>query len=229
MQNIYIKTKHPHIRIIKGSTPFLISAPHAANLVGSGRKGGDKREPRVHEVVELLSQKTGAWGIFTKPESDVHNWKWDLYKIYKKRVARLVQEKSITLFIDVHGVGKERPFSIDYDFLVPHKNMRLNPIQKIILRHAPHHFPQTHPHDFYIEAILKKQFALHLPGHVLSKGYFRSINGLGKRTLAYQIRKRFKIPTVQLEINRALRDDEKTFQSFVTALSRSLDAYQQYK
>lgn len=176
-----------------------------------------------------LNEKVGAWGMFTKPESKVYDWKRDVYKHYRKTAEHIVKKQNISLFIDVHGAGAERPFGLDYDFLIPYKKVKMSLAEKILIRHFPHLFPAPHPNDNILEKILKNHMGERLPDYKITKGYFRPINGLGKRTLVYQIRKDFKIPAMQLEINRTLRRNDAHFETLVNALCEAVNEYWETK
>ncbi|OGZ57157.1 MAG: hypothetical protein A3F94_02935 [Candidatus Spechtbacteria bacterium RIFCSPLOWO2_12_FULL_38_22] len=200
--------EHPNIKIIEGKFPVLISAPHAVPLLKEDKEGPyTKFEKRVSEIVEVLCDEIGVWGIFTQletGESILENWDKKVYRVYKKFVREIVKENNISLVLDVHGSKHSRPFLIDYDFI----------------------FPQTHKHDQALEELLLKSFESFFLKEDVSKGFFRSVKGPGSKTLTYHVRRNLDIPAVQLELNEEVRQNEKHFANLILALSRVIKKYE---
>ncbi|MEX0869972.1 MAG: hypothetical protein WDZ39_00910 [Candidatus Spechtbacterales bacterium] len=197
---------HKNIKIIRGKTPVLISAPHAAPIKKTveGRTYVRLAEDRVDELVEILCKELGAWGMFTQSKEPIAEWQKEVYGIYKKTAKNIIEEQNICLFLDVHGAKRSRPFYIDYDFVVP----------------------EVHAHDNHLEDLVRKHFSNHFPKHRLSKGFFRNINGPGEKTLTYHIRKNLNMPALQLEINKALKENEETFEKTVKILHSVIKDYE---
>ncbi|MEX0878078.1 MAG: hypothetical protein WDZ40_04495 [Candidatus Spechtbacterales bacterium] len=199
--------KHENIKLIKGSGPVLLSAPHAAPIRKTVQERSYVRmaEKRADELVKTLCEKNGAWGIFTaSEEGPLDGWQESIYGKYKKTVKNLIQNEGINLVIDIHGAKKTRPFYIDYDFMIPNK----------------------HPHDQYVEKLLCNTFASHFPAEELSNGFYRKIKGSGKKTLTYYVRKYFGIPAIQLEINKTIKESEQKFDKLIHVLYSFITEYE---
>ncbi|MDX1608485.1 MAG: hypothetical protein R3251_04740 [Candidatus Spechtbacterales bacterium] len=198
--------QHNNIKIIEGKTPVLVSAPHA---VAIRKKETDRTyirmaEKRADKIVEEICARNGAWGILTTADGVLDGWQKHVYKDYKDFVKKLVKDKGIELVIDVHGAKKTRPFYMDYDFMIPDK----------------------HPNDIYVEKLLKRTFAQHFPPEELSHKFYRKIKGSGKKTLTFYVRKHLKIPAVQLEINKALKEEVETFEKVIKMLHEFIETYE---
>lgn len=213
---------HNDIHIIEGSVPILLSAPHAGVILKNGK---NKHEPRVGTIVRRLCRDLGTWGVFVTPERLLPRWKEELYPVYKEVVRDIIRTQRIALFIDIHGAQRSFPFWIDYDFLAPPERLHEMYRQRVGKEHVP---PQAHALDDILETIIQKNFERHFPNpqKPLTKSYLRSRNGFGRATLAYRMRKRFGMPTLQLEINRKLRDDKELFGQTMAFLA---DTIQEYK
>ena len=198
--------QHENIKIIKGKTPVLVSAPHAVPI---RKKDGSRTyvrmaEPQADKIVKEICKRNGAWGIYTTSEGVLEGWQDRIYSEYKNLVRKLVKHEGIELVIDVHGAKKTRPFYVDYDFMLPDK----------------------HPNDVFVEKLLKRIFARHFPAEELSHRFYRKIKGSGKKTLTFYIRKHLKIPAIQLEINKALKEEQETFEQVVKMLYDFIENYE---
>lgn len=197
--------QYKDIHIIKGKKPILISAPHTRPIVKTYKNSLYRKpaEKRVKELVELICQKTDTWGIFTKGEGVVHNWQQELHSNYQNQIKNIIDSDDIILFIEIHGSHSSRPFILDYDFLIP----------------------QAHPHDNIVENIILKTVTHHFPKKQISKGFFRTLNGPGKETFTYFVRKNFTIPAVQFELNKKSRQDDKEFRALVSIFKKIINTY----
>jgi len=202
--------KHPNIKVIQGKKPILLSAPHAVKIKINKKKKGEEFKPheiKVAKIVNELCAKTDAWGVFTQKSPGIkhlENWEEELYHIYKSKINNLIATKDIGLFLDIHGSGWDRPFHVDYDFLVPN----------------------LHPHDDLIEKMLAEIVQESMPDIKISSGFFRNLNGPGKNTLTRHVRKRFFIPAIQIEINKQIRTNKEEYSSFLKALHKFIKEYE---
>ena len=198
--------QHPNIQIIEGESSVLVSAPHAVPIVKTvnGRKYTRMAEKRVYEIVEKLNSKKNTWGIYTISEGPLEGWQEDIYKKYKKIVKGLIKTNDINLVLDIHGARRERPFFIDYDFILPHQ----------------------YKHDTKLEKLFTEKFSYYFPKEKLSSGFYRDINGSGYKTLTYYTRKYLKKPAMQLEINKKLKDDDVKFKKLINMLNDFLEDYE---
>ncbi|MEX2144965.1 MAG: hypothetical protein WD712_01095 [Candidatus Spechtbacterales bacterium] len=197
---------HENINIIEGKSPILISAPHAVPIRKNveGRIYTRKAEKRVSEIVDVLTRNTGAWGIHTVSRGTLEGWRQEIYGIYKKNVKNIVKLSGVNLVIDIHAAKSGRPFYVDYDFVLPNK----------------------HPHDSMVEEIFCHHYLQYFPSHKLSRGYFREEKGSGKNTLTFYVRNYLKIPALQIEINKALKQDEAGFRDILKMLYSFMKDYE---
>lgn len=181
-------------KIIRGTLPVLISAPHSTLHLRPGFKA---QKPKLNElntdlVVKTLCKKAGWFGIYaTKIQKRDPNWYEDCP--YKKAIERLVDKHNIKFVLDIHGARKDRPFLIEYD------DFRKG---KIIMG---------------IEENLKqclKKFGF--SEKEIVRGLLHKNNQL---TITEFCIERLKIPALQLEINKKIRNPQNpTFNSLLSAL-----------
>lgn len=197
---------HPNIKIIKGKIPILVSAPHATPIIKTvkGRTYTRIAEEQAGDIVKTICEQNNTWGIFTKSEKSLEGWQEEVYKIYKELIKNTVQSYNILLVLDIHSAKKDRPFFLDYDFMLPNK----------------------HPNDNAAEKLLHKHYCKYFPESQLSKGFFREVNGTGQKTLTYYVRRYLKIPAIQLEFNRSLKENDETFSKIVKMLYSFIKDYE---
>ena len=159
----------------------------------------------MSEIVEALCAQSGAWGVFVKGVGKIRNWENELHDVYKQHIHHLISTHDVGLFIEIHGSRPSRPFVIDYDFLLPNKHPFDKILEKFIIKNAKKYFPSQH----------------------ISKGFFRSLNGSGEKTFTYFVRETFKIPALQIEINKKAREDEEQFSRILNMLHNTIQQYQE--
>lgn len=198
--------RHKNIHIIKGTKPVLISAPHTRPILikEEGAAYTKAAEERMTEIIEHVCEKTGAWGICVKKqEARIHNWEKTLRDTYRRHLRHLISSHDLALFLEVHGSRASRPFIFDYDFLIPN----------------------LHPHDNILEDLITQNAKKYFPAHLISRGFFRPINGRGEKTMTYFVRDSFKMPAVQLEINRGARKNEQRFSYILSIIKETITQY----
>lgn len=180
---------HKDIHIIKGKKPILISAPHTRPIKIEDHPTPYLKLPenKVTKLLKSLCEKSESWGVLTAGKGTIHNWEQELSGVYKKHIHEIISKNNIALFVEIHGSLPSRPFTLDYDFMIPN----------------------IHPHDIIVEKTISYKFKKYFPKKTISNGFFRKINGTGEKTFTYFVRDTFKIPAVQLEINKTARSDEK--------------------
>lgn len=111
---IGVNTEKNNFKIINGSIPIILSAPHA---VKQNRNGIIKEEDKLTgAIVEYLCTKTGANGIIrTCNWNDDPNYenKGNALK-YKETILQLIKDKNIKLLIDIHGCNNKHGFDIEF-------------------------------------------------------------------------------------------------------------------
>jgi hypothetical protein len=194
--------EHSRIRVVEGTIPVLISAPHTRPIAMKSRDGGSITKPAELRVARLLRRtcrKTGAWGIYMGGEGRMEHWEESTFRAYKRVLRSIVEQHNIALFIDLHGFMEARPFAVDYDF----KISKRKPYEKETVR---------------LEHIILKHLTSHDMGAPISKTFFSKENGIARKTLTYFTRRAFDIPAVQFEINKSVRDDPETLRKLSKAL-----------
>ncbi|MEX0916632.1 MAG: hypothetical protein WDZ44_00835 [Candidatus Spechtbacterales bacterium] len=182
--------EHSRIRVIEGTIPVLISAPHT-RPIAMRAQGGNITKPPELKVARLLNRvcrETGAWGVYMGGLGRVEYWEESTFRAYKRALRSIIEKNGVTLFIDLHGFMEARPFAIDYDFKIS--------------RRKPYDNETIH-----LEHIILKHLTNHDMGAPISKTFFSKQNGIARRTLTYFVRRTFNIPAVQFEINKNVRED----------------------
>ena len=181
-------------KIIRGSFPILVSAPHVTPHLRPefNVKSPKLNEPNTDLIVKILCQKTGCFGVYaTKFQKIDPNW----YKKspYKRAIKKLVEENNIRFVLDIHGAGKNRPFLIEYDDFKRGKIIR------------------------EIEENLKLCFKkIGFSEKEISHGLLHKDQQL---TITEFCIDELKIPALQLEINRKIRDPKNPrFTNLLSAL-----------
>ena len=104
--NVWTEEKY---RVISGSTPVLLSAPHAVNQF----RGDDVRDAEKFTggIVRFLSRATNSFAIFQMFTHQDPNT--DSESLYKDAVINLVENYKIKLFIDIHSSTFKNDADID--------------------------------------------------------------------------------------------------------------------
>lgn len=175
-----INNKNNNFKVINGNLPILLSAPHAVNQYRNGNlKGADIL---TGAITEYLCEITGVNGIIrtynSKDDPNYENVGKSLK--YKESILRIIKEKEISLFIDIHGCKDNHGFDIELG-----TNYGININQK----------------EIYLN-ILKHRFSE--IGTVAIDNKFKAS---GSATLSNYINKNSRIQCIQVEISSRLRRD----------------------
>lgn len=187
--------------IIKGKQPILLSAPHVFAHRRPSLSGLYKQaEPWTDYIVQNVCNSSGAHGILSTGQID-HDPNY--YKIegndYKKEVKRLITEKKIKYFFDIHGLSDEYA----YDFGIYYLNM--------------YNKSKTLAYDL---------------AKALNKGGLRNcliqilnVKKSKAESLTEFTSSKMKVPSLQIEVSRYIREDEilresliKNFNDFLLTL-----------
>lgn len=102
-----------NFKLIHGSLPILLSAPHAVRQSRNGQiKGADTL---TGPIVEFLCERTCTNGIIRisnlgdDPNSENTGYGLE----YKKAILDFAERTNIKCLIDIHGCGDNHPFDID--------------------------------------------------------------------------------------------------------------------
>lgn len=134
MDIIGISTGNNNFKIINGTIPIILSAPHA---VKQNRNGIIKEEDKLTgAIVEYLCMKTGANGIIRTCNCDDdpnYENKGKSLK-YKETILNIAKQRNIKLLMDIHGCtnkhGFEIEFGTNYGENVNHDNTYLEIFEK---------------------------------------------------------------------------------------------------
>ncbi|MDD3474697.1 MAG: hypothetical protein PHP08_02235 [Candidatus Dojkabacteria bacterium] len=179
---------------VQGKYPTLFSAPHAfahkrPSLVGKYKE----YEEYTDKIVKEICKKSQSFGIYLTDDVDYDPNYHKNGNEYKKEVEQLVNDNKIKQFIDIHGLNDEHMVDVAIYYKTRfHKSIRL------------------------AEKISK----------LLNNGKLRGLNiqvfrlpENGRETLTEFCASKLRIPSVQIEIARYIREDVTLRKSFVDNLS----------
>lgn len=186
------------IKVIQGSIPVCISAPHVyphrrPSLTMSYKWG----EQFTDRIVEDVTVRTAAWGVIQNQETAYDpNWHKLKDNPYKSKVADIIQKEKIKKFIDIHGLRDEYKYDIGIYY----------------------------PTKFFNSILLANDIS-----KAIDMGKLRGINICIFRcpddlqeTLGEYVADKLRVPSVQLEIARYIREDDKLRGELVRNISSFL-------
>ncbi len=184
-----------YFKIIKGTNPILLSAPHVfshkrPSLTFSYKIG----EPWTDEIVYEICANTGAWGIVLTQETDTDPNYFPLERNpYKKEVANLIKQNKVRSFLDFHGLSNESDIDVGI------------------------YYPTRFQNSILLAENVSK---------ALSKGKLRGINSCifrfdnnGHEALGEFVATKLRVPSIQIEIARYIREDKILRNTFIENLS----------
>lgn len=96
-----IKTEEESFKILEGSVPILLSAPHSIDQL---REGTIKhRELFSGALCKLIQASTNCYAIYKYHNDEVDD-NFILHTRYKEKIGKLIKEHNIKLVIDIHGM-----------------------------------------------------------------------------------------------------------------------------
>lgn len=184
-----------------GKQPTLLSAPHVfahrrPSLAGLYKQG----EPWTDYIVQQICQQSNSHGIYAVSETNYDPNYYKIYKNnYKKKVKHLIEKKDIKYFFDIHGLSDE----YEYDFGI-----------------------------YYLNRYNKSKNLAYDLAKGLNKGALRNclpqvLNlNVGKaESLTEFTTSKLRIPSLQIEVSRYIREDKvlrksliENFTDFLTSL-----------
>ena len=184
-----------HFKIIKGTNPILLSAPHVfshkrPSLTYTYKLG----EPWTDDIVYEICSNTGAWGIVLIDETDTDP---NYYRLednpYKQEVANLIKDNKITKFLDFHGLSDQNEIDLGI-----------------------YYTSRFHNSILLAENISK----------AINRGSLRGVNSCifrfednGQETLGEFVASKLRVPSIQLEIARYIREKQTLRNTFIENLS----------
>lgn len=189
------------IATLEGKNKVLISAPHVFNHYRRNLDSVVKQgEPLTDYIVKNAASLSDCNCIYL--ESPVqYDPNFDRYEVneYKQKVDSIIGKKKVKLFIDVHGLSDRH----SYDFAI--------------------YFPFRYT---------KSQKVAYELAQELSQGPLRSalvvvlnMKDDGQETLTEFVAQKKKIPAIQLEIARYIREDETLLEPLIAAISKFILNY----
>jgi len=187
--------RNEYVEIIEGRIPVLLSAPHVyphrRPSLTLSYKGG---EEFTDMIVRDICGNTGAWGIIQAKETPFDpNYHKIMDNPYKEAVAQIIKIGNITKFLDIHGLN----LSNEYDLGI------------------------YYPSKYFKSINLSKDIS-----NAVDKGKLRGINSCIFRlnddleeTLGEYVASELKVPSVQLEVARYIRESDKLRNAFIGNLS----------
>lgn len=192
---IYTMLEDKIFRVIKGTNPVLLSAPHAFSHRRPSFTFSYKfAEPWTDCIVKEVCANTGCWGIILTDESDFDpNYHHLQDNPYKQEIIKIVKENRINKFLDIHGLPNEYEFDVGIYY--------------------PSRFLKSISLANEVSTCINKG---NLYG--LSTCIFR-FEESNRETLGEFVASKLRVPSIQLELARYIREKEILRNSFIENLS----------
>lgn len=186
-------------KTIKGTVPILLSAPHVYShrrpRLSTAYKIGEKH---TDDIVQGVCESIESFGIVLTGESDYDfNYHKEKTNEYKKEVRNIVEENDIQYFVDIHGLKEGN----NYDVAI--------------------YYPSKFSKSISLARVVREG---------LSKRALRGINIVVLRfpkgvqeSLGEFVASELRVPSVQIEVARYIREREDLRTSFIENLSATLN------
>ncbi|HBB64416.1 hypothetical protein A3K02_01025 [candidate division WS6 bacterium RIFOXYD1_FULL_33_8] len=187
-----------HFKIIEGFIPVLLSAPHVhahrrPSLTLSYKQG----EPLTDYIVEQICLMTGAWGIIQTDQTDFDpNYHKLEENPYKEAVLELVEKGKVKKFVDIHGLNPQ----YEYDLGI------------------------YYPSKFFKSICLADDVCRGVDKRTLrgiNSCVFRFDND-NRESLGEFVASKLRVPSVQVEIAKYIREKEELRKPFIENLAAVL-------
>lgn len=195
---IYTMNIGKDFKIIEGTNPVLLSAPHAfSHRRPSLTLSYKLAEPWTDEIVKEVCFNTGSWGIMLTDECGYDPNYYPLKSnVYKQAVFEIVKEKRINKFVDIHGLSDEHEFDVGVYY--PSKFSRSISLANDVCRAVD----RGNLRD-------------------LSTCVFRFCDS-DQETLGEFVASKLRVPSIQIEVARYIREKEMLRNTFIENLSEYL-------
>ena len=196
-----MQTQTAKYRIIEGNKPFLISAPHVyahkrPTLVGVYKQG----EPITDLICQKICKDIDSTGIFLTEEVEYDP---NFFKIadnpYKEEIRKIVKDKKVKLFLDIHGLNDQHQYDVGI---------------------------------YYLSRFGKSKRIARELRKALDKGELRGISiqifrfpENDQETISEVIASKSRVPALQIEVARYIREDEILRASLIENISDFLNSY----
>ena len=177
-------------KVIEGKLKHLFSAPHPhPHRRPSLTKSYKEHERYTDDIVRDLCEKTGCFGIYIKDQVDYDPNFHTNDNPYKEEIEDIIKENQIKAFIDIHGLCDEHMI----DIAIYYKTRFSNSIK--------------------LARDIEK---------VLNKGKLKGLNiqilrlpEENRETLTEFVASKLRVPAVQIEIAKYLRNDKELREEIV--------------
>lgn len=186
-----------NIKIMNGTIPIILSAPHA---VKQTRNGTIKKEDVLTgAIVEYLCKKTGVNGIIRSCNyNDDPNYYNEGQSLkYKDAILECIKRKNIAILIDIHGCSNKHEFDIE---LGTNNGKNINQNTELL-------------------EILNNEFSKISKVSIDEK--FRASKST---TVSNYINTRSGIPCIQMEISSALRKEKNSLIKLLSAFEYIIES-----
>jgi N-acetylmuramoyl-L-alanine amidase len=182
------------LTFIKGTTPVLITAPH---VFKHHRLSLDKYwkvgEPWTDYIASEIAKQTDSFALISNTELNYDpNFDIETDNPFKKEIHRIVDKYRIKYVIDIHGLSDKHP----YDFGIFYKNR----------------FRRSKQLAYDLASILNSGKLKNSLVQILNF-YDNSQETIGEFVVA-----NLRIPAIQLEIARYIREDEDLRNAVVSSI-----------
>lgn len=187
-----------NLKIIEGKFPILLSAPHTyshkrPSLSGSYKIG----EPWTDEIVEKICQDINCYGIMQVGETSYDpNYHKEKNNLYKQKIKEITTVGKFNRFVDIHGLRD----GVGYDIGI----------------YYPTRFDRS---MFFAQSISEGLNRGELKG--ASIFLFRFLDN-EQESLGEFVASKLRVPSVQIEIARYIREDEILRNAFIENLGKIL-------
>ncbi|MHC1716316.1 MAG: hypothetical protein AB9915_00245 [Candidatus Dojkabacteria bacterium] len=185
-------------KVIQGKKPILFSAPHVyahrRPRLNMAYKTG---EPFTDEIVKDVCNKIQSFGIYLCEDADYDpNFHTEEDNPYKQEIRKIVKENKIECLVDIHGLKDDNMYDLGIYY--------------------PTKFTRSRNLAMKLQASLNKG---ELRG--ISISVFRFLDN-EQETIGEYVASKLRIPSIQIEVARYIREDENLRDSFVKNLSEVL-------
>lgn len=188
-------------QVIEGHVPILLSAPHAfahrrPTLNGCYKLG----EPYTDTIVKQVRDDTSAFAIYLCNECDYDpNYHREKNNEYKQKVVDLITKNKLERFIDIHGLRDGN----DYDVGI----------------YYPTRFTKSLAFAYEVQEKLNRGKLLGISIEI-----FRFMDN-DQETLGEFVASKLRVPSIQIEVTRYIRDNDELRASFIDNLDAVVKKY----
>jgi hypothetical protein len=191
--------KSPVFKTISGTNPILLSAPHAyphkRPKLSRAYKIG---EAHTDNIVEEVCKNIDSFGIVLTDESDYDfNYHKEEDNPYKQEIREIVEKNDIEYFVDIHGLKEHKQYDIEI------------------------YYPTKFSKSIRLARTIKEG---------ISKSALKGANILILRfpetpqeELGEFVASRLRVPAVQMEVARYIRERKDLRNSLIENLSNTLE------